>query len=1459
MPAVGGGGRGNAGKSTPAARRKARRAAPKPYSPPATSRPDAAQRVGANTPTPQRRRPSTPVRPQTKTPVQRPAVAPSPGGDAATGGRNQMRKAERFKKTRAYRDTVKAVYDSLSSDQKLRLLDKINPTSVEGRILKRLHSERDRNAAQSGRGDAPYTNAERYQVELFKAGAVPHPNGRGVQYTGDTTYQDAIEAAKRSAAREFVKQHGKAAVKVTEKDPYKLEAAGFAAPGIVDKLMAAPLALPISGATGAAATAVAAYHDPIGVPKKTAGQLKDITLALPSAVAEMARHPLKTAEASVDDVSARAGQSFSEKVDRIRKEGAAADISDALIFVPAAGAAAKPATAAAIKLGLPGAPKAMPRRALRVESGGRIVAPREGGFIRLATGQAKDKRRARAQEASVRRAEAGGKPVDALVAEAVRLNREAGEVVAVAQSRLVRNAKLRRGVAKARARGVYGLKRELNLRTEKVRKLVNRLDKPEKRAFYYAAVYGIRTPAQGERILARLRTNIVEARERDGWEPQGTEKKADMLPEIDAILANPEGHFTERLAATVEAITPDSLRAGREDPRLELRQANLRRHQPLADVLGLERGVLEDRRSTARSGDVSIESRRVDVDEFEQAYRQAAEGERGDYLTDYTPEERQTHTLLLSPDGKAGAAVKPDGDIVNVFRLPGAKKGSGAAMVREAIRHGGFKLDATGSKLRDLYASLGFKVERTEKWDPAYGEPPTPDSDIYYMRLPAPPSEARRRTADAVHPALPLIEAQVAGALGEVPVPALRMVDESADDYLARVRRAVSDERLARPLYFRSERYAEEPGYGDNVVGGKGRMAEDSAYTGANLAIGLQDTGIDVYLKGLTRNIKAKHNKRLVDDLLMEHVIAKYDTGAYTLRQLRDALRRDGVAENSVKFWNPGIYRTQLRALRDDDMDVDLRDPDAFADENLEAFRASTAPGAGDTPGWKVIPAAAYRELEAEMTPSMAPGRAYDIGKGWMSKLILLTGNVPWLGAQIIQNMLAGGAATGGRALLPHNWIGAHKAWAKLTDDEREEIGSWLGLDATAADASARRMGGHSGAVTKAWHTLHDWAGWHKGVAKGRGPSVADFNPVQAMARMDRAQNNAARIVVWHTLEKSEKVKRLTADAGPLYKAQARIMRKLDGPNGEARLVRDRELLEQYGRHVEKFMGDFASLTAFERKFIGRAVMFYPFVRFATRLALYTLPVEHPMVGGIVAQVGRLQAEELQEIYGEDELRWFGGKVPVGDGKTIDLTKLNPVGAPWITALGEDRPAALLGVTPPFVGALYNQLSDKDYFTGSAQHYGEDPSLAYKQGFGSLPLISGTRARAAFGDVANLSLAYRALREMDINPAKGFREDPALEEYQGVDSLIVDPRPVEFSGKTADSKAKQKIYSAREQRREERDSWLAQFIPFLPESEDAALRQREDAKLEKIDEPAPERKKSKGYGFGGSGGYKFGG
>lgn len=91
--------------------------------------------------------------------------------------------------------------------------------------------------------------------------------------------------------------------------------------------------------------------------------------------------------------------------------------------------------------------------------------------------------------------------------------------------------------------------------------------------------------------MPSLRQKIIDTRTAEGVQVTGSLKKSDMLPDIEAMLANPAGHFTLKLGETIESLRPDSIRASHEDPALPEATALQRRYAPLADALDMERGV----------------------------------------------------------------------------------------------------------------------------------------------------------------------------------------------------------------------------------------------------------------------------------------------------------------------------------------------------------------------------------------------------------------------------------------------------------------------------------------------------------------------------------------------------------------------------------------------------------------------------------------------------------------------------------------------------------------------------------------------------------------------------------------------------------------------------------------------------------------------------------------------------
>ncbi len=128
-----------------------------------------------------------------------------------------------------------------------------------------------------------------------------------------------------------------------------------------------------------------------------------------------------------------------------------------------------------------------------------------------------------------------------------------------------------------------------------------------------------------------------------------------------------------------------------------------------------------------------------------QAFFKAVEGVRASdnpmfraNITQYSPEDYTKFKTYLSPDGKSGYAIKPDGELISVFST---EKGRGELILDDAVERGAQKLDAfdINGKLPKLYSKYFDETERF-KFDPkqapadwdaaALGQP-----DVVMMKL----------------------------------------------------------------------------------------------------------------------------------------------------------------------------------------------------------------------------------------------------------------------------------------------------------------------------------------------------------------------------------------------------------------------------------------------------------------------------------------------------------------------------------------------------------------------------------------------------------------------------------------------------------------------------------------------------------------------------------------------------
>jgi hypothetical protein len=276
---------------------------------------------------------------------------------------------------------------------------------------------------------------------------------------------------------------------------------------------------------------------------------------------------------------------------------------------------------------------------------------------------------------------------------------------------------------------------------------------------------------------------------------------------------------------------------------------------------------------------------------------------------------------------------------------------------------------------------------------------------------------------------------------------------------------------------------------------------------------------------------------------------------------------------------------------------------------------------------------------------------------------------------------------------------------------------------------------------------------------------VGRGNPLDLLFRVDAKQNDIFRRSVLYSQVKRDAYKRMGTDAKLMAGVQTRAMHAISrGPEDAMRLVLDdHQALERHASYVARFLGDYQTYTAKERRIFQRSVMFYGFLRFSLRFTFLTMPVKHPLMTSIIAQIGRMQTEEVRALLGGDELPWALGKFYFTDDgklKSIDLARANPTS----NALTNLRaPKDVIGLLPPvFVMGLDQVYSKTSFRNRDFRVEGEN------QGRRDQPYGVENRLRIVLDQALSLAAPYRALE-------KATQSGP-----QGDDSLLFDPRPTEY-------------------------------------------------------------------------------
>lgn len=580
---------------------------------------------------------------------------------------------------------------------------------------------------------------------------------------------------------------------------------------------------------------------------------------------------------------------------------------------------------------------------------------------------------------------------------------------------------------------------------------------------------------------------------------------------------------------------------------------------------------------------------------------------------------------------------------------------------------------------------------------------------------------------------------------------------ESDASYLRRVKRAAADAGLERPGYFPSQKRPSIR-HSDRAIGGARAVADPKAYTGALFRTGREDVRADVFAQGLERGIKRKYNWNLVGKTFEKHSFAWGRN--QSIGQLLDELDRRGIDPGSVAFWNPRRYKDNAQRRGDHQQVLEGGEglDHAVHDSAVTVKDLATRPeDFKGTNGWSVVPRAVYDEIHADTKTSTIAGRGLDVIKGKQSR-VLLGLSPAWLQFQVVSNALLTGLAGTG----PADFVKAQVWWRKLSDAEKAAVEPFVGMGQFHDAIQQPHLGAAKSRVKAINQTVDAWRALKQTAFLQR---VGRGNPLDVLFRADNAQNNAFRRSVLYSQVKRDAYKRMGVNAKLIAGGHSRLVHILTlGPEKQMRaIIADSRDLERHAQHVNDFLGDYTTYTARERRTLGRAVMFYGFLRFSLRFTFLTMPLKHPVMSAIVAQLGKLQTEEVRKLLGGDELPWALGKLYFernGKLASIDLSRANPA-ANALTNLR--APKDILGFLPPlFVSALDQAYSKTGFRDRPFRVEGEN------QGRVNKPYGVENRARIFLDQMLGLAAPYRALE-------KATQAGP-----QGDDSLLWSPRPTKY-------------------------------------------------------------------------------
>jgi hypothetical protein len=617
-------------------------------------------------------------------------------------------------------------------------------------------------------------------------------------------------------------------------------------------------------------------------------------------------------------------------------------------------------------------------------------------------------------------------------------------------------------------------------------------------------------------------------------------------------------------------------------------------------------------------------------------------------------------------------------------------------------------------------------------------------------------------------------------------------------DYIARVREAMPKHGFHEPSYLEHAEIPREH-FAEHTLGAAAAIGAPKESQFTLFRAGNIDRSPERVIDSMAKQIKAAHQWAMIDEIGRRHALP--DPSPTLIRdvlhedkapdeltgfELARILRHQGIRMEDVQLWNPRVMRQLQHSedaevegasaaaqasgsraggephqemLQNETIQQALTDKEVFpqiSTADLHGKIPEDAPFAKTT-GWKVLPKDAYNEIHASMQPGSGFGRLVGKGQGLTGAAIL--GGSP---SFLIMNSLAHAVLTafGTRGRILADMAKMPFWWHGLSEEEKR---AWMAHSGGRGHYWMPRIGAaanQTGALNSMRETFHALGDTRLGRV------VRTVNPYRAFFNAEDLQSNFFRRVVVYHEAKRMAMNNMVHDMPLMQNLASRLAHTLNvGPKDEmAAILHSQPLAEELGRNLVNFLGDYTRFTSFERKWINnRAVLFYSFLRHATRTLLYVLPIGHPIALALTAELAKLHNDEVKKMFGGAEMPWLFSRLffhhKDGTLTSIDFARSSPVGGLATDVATE----GLKGVANAFTPAVQTALD---------MIYGHTPEGA------PVPadFMSGVN------QLASLSYPYRLFRDLHFGPAA-----------QQADSVpFIHERPQKYKTASAQAYAAQK-------------------------------------------------------------------